>query len=58
VCLVVSEHILQISLKLSDALHSPPLDLVAAATEADDVVNMLRHIRGDENLWRDDYTTL
>ena len=51
VCLVVSEHILQISLKLSDALHSPSLDLVAA----DDVVNMLRHIRGDENIWRELY---
>ena len=54
VCLVhvVSEHVLQISLKLSDALQSPSLDLVAAATEVDDVVNMLRHIRGDENIWR------
>ena len=52
VCLVVSEHVLQISLKLSDALQSPFLDLVAAATEADDV-NMLRHIRGDENIWRE-----
>jgi hypothetical protein len=52
VCLVVSEHVLQISLKLSDALQSPSLDLVATATELDDVVNMLRHIRGDENIWR------
>ena len=52
VCLVVSEHVLQISLKLSDALQSPSLDLVAAATEVDDVVNMLRHIRDDENIWR------
>jgi hypothetical protein len=41
--LVVGEHVLQISLKLSDALQSPSLDLVAAATEADDV-NMLRHM--------------
>ena len=55
VCLVACEHVLQITLKLSDALQIPSLDLVAAATEADDVVNMLRHIRGDENIWRELY---
>lgn len=52
VCLTVCEHVLQISLKLSNFLQNPSLDLVAAATEADDVVKTLRHIRGDDGAWQ------